>query len=126
MNYGISCMGNREILGVIRKGTEVKKESIFNNMKKEEARKLFIWKESPLVWVVDNALKNERGTELEFRKHRFLKDIYDDFTPIQSVRKAAQIGFTTMQVLKAIHACKYKSWSIIYTLPTFSSVQEVV
>jgi len=95
-------------------------------MEKEEARKLFIWKESPLVWVIENSLKNERGTELEFRKHRFLKDIYDDYTPVQAVRKASQIGFTTMQVLKAIHAAKYRGWSIIYTLPTFSSVQEVV
>lgn len=85
-----------------------------------------VWTKSPYYWIIDNKIKNEKGIELEFTNHSFLKDIYDDWAQIQVVRKAAQVGFTTMKMLKALCAAKYKKYNIIYTLPTFQMVQDIV
>ena len=126
MNNLTKNIARKRTLGLERKETAITEESIFNNVPEAKVLNRYIWEKSPYLWTIDNHIKNERGIELEFQKHKFLKDIYDDFTPIQSVRKASQIGFTTMQVLKAINTARYRNFSIIYTLPTFSSVQEVV
>jgi len=85
-----------------------------------------MWTESPLLWVIDNKLVNERGDRLEFKNHKFLKEIYDDWTPIQVIRKAAQIGFSTCAILKTVNAARYKNFNIIYTLPTFGDVNQFV
>lgn len=83
-----------------------------------------IWEKSHLLWVIDNKIKNEKGHPLEFNNHRFLKDIYGDFSQIQVVRKASQVGFTVMKILKAFYLAKFRNYSLIYTLPTFSLAQE--
>lgn len=79
-----------------------------------------------LPWVVQNYIRGERGDVLEFRKHSFLIDIFDDWTPVQTVRKASQIGFSTMEIIKSFWAMKNRGWNIIYTLPTFSDVSQFV
>ena len=84
------------------------------------------WKESCLLWAIDNQIKTEKGTPIEFADHKFLKDIYDDFAPLQVVRKASQIGFSTMEILKTLWLCRYRDYNIIYTLPTFSDVGQFV
>ncbi len=76
------------------------------------------------LWVINRHIKSEKGTELEFKNHKFLKDIYNDFTPIQVVRKASQIGFSVMKILKAFWLARYRNYNIIYTLPTFRMAQE--
>ena len=86
----------------------------------------YLWKESPLLWTVDHKIKNEKGNVLEFKNHRFLKDIYDDWTPIQVVRKSSQVGFSTTEVIKTACAARYKKYNIIYTLPTFADVSQFV
>jgi hypothetical protein len=86
----------------------------------------YLWKESPLLWAVNNKIKTERDVPLEFINHRFLKDVYDDFTPIQVVRKSSQIGFSTMAILKTFNAAKFRGWNIIYTLPTGDDVNQFV
>ena len=85
-----------------------------------------MWAESPYYWVIDNHIKNEKGIELEFKNHKFLRAIYDDLTPIQTVRKASQIGFSVMEMLKTMNLARYRGWNIIYTLPTFGDVNELV
>ena len=84
------------------------------------------WERECLIWLKDNRIKNEKGTELEFKNHKFLKDIFRDWTTIQVVRKASQIGFSTMEILKSLWACYYKKYNIIYTLPTFGDVSQFV
>ena len=79
-----------------------------------------------LAWVVNKRIKTEKSTALEFKKHSFLMDIYDDWTPVQAISKASQIGFSTMEILKSFWAMKYKGWNIIYTLPSFSDVLQFV
>ena len=85
-----------------------------------------VWRESPLLWIVDNHIKNEKGQELEFKNHAFLKDILDDWTPVQAYNKASQLGFSTMMILKSFVAAKYRNWNIIYTLPTSGDAQGFV
>lgn len=85
-----------------------------------------VWKESPLLWAIDNKILNEKGIQLEFKNHRFLTQIYDDWTPIQVIRKASQVGFSLMEVLKTFNAAKYRKFNIIYTLPTASDVGQFV
>jgi hypothetical protein len=85
-----------------------------------------IWRESCLVWAYDNKIKNEKGVPLEFKQHAFLKDIFDDFTPVQTFRKASQVGFSTMMILKTLYAARYRNYNIIYTLPTAGDVGQFV
>lgn len=81
---------------------------------------------SCLGWTVLSDIKRENGKKLEFKNHSFLIDIYNDWTPIQTCRKASQIGFSTMQIIKSLWAMKYKGWNVIYTLPSFSDIQQFV
>jgi len=81
---------------------------------------------SCLVWAADSGIRTEKAIPLNFKSHRFLKDIYDDWTPILTVRKASQIGFSTMMILKTLWAAKNKGYNIIYTLPTFGDVHQFV
>ena len=77
-------------------------------------------------WVKLNQIKGEKGNPLEFKKHSFLIDIFDDWTPVQTTRKASQIGFSTLMILKTLWAMRYKGWNIIYTLPSYSDVSQFV
>ena len=84
------------------------------------------WEESILKWVKDNQILTEKGLLFEFEKHKFLQDIFEDWSPVQTARKASQIGFSTMEILKTLYAAKFKKWNIIYTLPTFNDVGQFV
>jgi hypothetical protein len=76
------------------------------------------------AWIQQHQIKTETGQPLDFRNHPFLFDPYRDFSPKQVVFKAAQIGFTTLEILKSFWVAKNKGLDIIYTLPTESDVQE--
>lgn len=81
---------------------------------------------SLLFWCDYYRAKGEKGNQLEFKSHAFLRDILDDWTPVQVVRKASQVGFSTAQILKSLHAARYRNYNIIYTLPTFNDVGQFV
>jgi hypothetical protein len=85
-----------------------------------------IWNRSCLLWTYDNKIKTERGELIEFKDHSFLKDIYDDETPIQVTRKASQFGFSTMQIVRSYWMMRFRKTNIIYTLPTFGDVGQFV
>ncbi len=80
----------------------------------------------PSLWVYKHGVKNEVGTPLDFKKRKYLKDIYDDFSPHQVLLKPPQIGATVMNILKALYVAKKKRRQIIYTLPTQGDVQDMV
>jgi len=96
------------------------------NKEKFKALMMASWAEEILFWLKDNEIKTEKGDPIEFVNRRFLQDIYNDWTPIQVSRKASQVGWSTMAILKSAYAAKYKNWNIIYTLPSFGDVGQFV
>jgi ssDNA-binding Zn-finger/Zn-ribbon topoisomerase 1 len=70
-----------------------------------------------------NGIKNEAGELLDFSKYRFMYDIYNDRSPLLCCMKAAQIGFTTYEILKSAHECKNEGIDILYVLPTADDVK---
>ena len=85
-----------------------------------------IEKASILQWIINKNIKTENDDLLEFTNHRFLLDIYIDESEILVIRKASQVGASTMQILKALHAARYWGINQIYTLPTVDDVGEFV
>ena len=79
----------------------------------------------PSLWIEKYHIKNEAGIELEFKHHKFLVDIYDDFSPLQAILKAPQIGMTVCQIIKSLYVAKKYQKDIIYTLPTQGDVQDM-
>jgi len=82
------------------------------------------------AWIRNNAIKTENGSPLDFHTHRFLFDIYADRSNFICSTKAAQIGFTTYEILKSLHEAKNEkgphgeACDIIYVLPTADDVKQ--
>jgi hypothetical protein len=81
---------------------------------------------SIIRWLRKYQVKNELGQVLDFYDHLFLYDIYRDFSQKLVCYKAAQIGFSTMAILKSFFLAKHKGLDIIYTMPSFSDMQDFV
>jgi hypothetical protein len=79
-----------------------------------------------LDWIGEKKIKNEKGDLIEFDTHPFLIDIYDDQSQNLSVMKAAQVGLSTLQILKNHRDAKRFKMDIIYTLPTDGDVKTFV
>jgi len=81
---------------------------------------------SIIAFLQKYEIKNEVGNPIDLHSHYFLYDIYKDFSPKLCIIKAAQIGATTMEALKAIWAVKNIGMDAIYILPTDSDVNSMV
>lgn len=79
----------------------------------------------PTLWIQKHQIKNEAGIPIEFGKHYFLYDIYNDLSPLQVVLKPPQIGMTVLQLIKTLWAAMKKKLDIIYTLPTSADVHDM-
>ena len=78
-----------------------------------------------LTWIDKEEIKTESGKLIDFESHRFLEAIYDDNSPFIMSMKAAQIGFTTYEILKSLHEAKHEeACDIIYVLPTSDDVNQ--
>jgi hypothetical protein len=81
-------------------------------------------------FIQENQIKTENGTPIDFHTHRFLFDIYADRSNFICSLKAAQIGFTTYEILKSLHEAKNETgpdgeaMDIIYVLPTADDVKQ--
>ena len=71
-----------------------------------------------LDWIMENRIKNEKGDPIEFDNHPFLIDIYDDQSQNLTVMKPAQVGMSTLEIIKNHRDAKQHKMDIIYTLPT--------
>jgi len=80
----------------------------------------------PLAWILNNDFVNENGDQLEFDSHRFLVRPYADDHPDQVIMKSAQIGWSTLAILKTFHLAKYRGLNCIYTLPTRNATKDFV
>lgn len=78
------------------------------------------------AWIAKNHITNEGGHLIDFYDHLFLYDIYRDQSPKLVCYKAAQIGFSTMAILKSLWLAKMKRMDIIYTMPTSSDMKDFV
>lgn len=76
------------------------------------------------AWIMHNKIKTESGQPLDFHVHRFLRAIYADKSPLICSMKAAQIGFTTYEILKSLHEAYNEGRDIIYVLPTSDDVKQ--
>lgn len=78
---------------------------------------------SLISFVQEYQVKNETGEVLDFHKYRFLYDIYCDRSSLMCCMKAAQIGFTTYEIIKTAHEARYIGNDILYVLPTADDVK---
>lgn len=78
------------------------------------------------AFIQAHSIKNEKGDVLDFRNHMFLFDIYRDQSQYICVMKAAQVGMSTLDVVKTLYDAYYHKMDIIYTLPTDKDVQVFV
>lgn len=76
------------------------------------------------AWLLNNSIRTETGDVLDFDKYRFMQEVYSDDSPLIVCMKAAQIGFTTYQILRTAYECKYSKYDIIYVLPTADDVKK--
>lgn len=81
---------------------------------------------SPLIWINELKIKNEKGRPIRFDDYPFMIDIYADTAKQIVIRKSAQVGVTTWAILSALHAAAYKGYNIIYTVPRASDVKQIV
>lgn len=75
------------------------------------------------AFIEANEIKTETGERLDFKKYRFMDDIYSDTSRLICCMKCAQIGFTTYEILKTAHQCKNEHIDILYVLPTADDVK---
>lgn len=78
------------------------------------------------IFLESQEIKNEVGDKLDFIDHPYLWDMYTDLSPFQVVMKAAQIGFTTLAIIKSLWLAKSKRMEIIYTMPTATDSDTLV
>lgn len=76
------------------------------------------------AFIALNGIRTETGDILDFKKYRFMFDLYSDRSDLMVCMKAAQIGFTTFEILKTAHECKFEKYDIIYVLPTADDVKK--
>ena len=72
------------------------------------------------------SITNDQGQKLDFRDHPFLWDIFSDFSPIIAIRKAAQVGASTLTNIKVMWASKNLGLDVIYSLPAMNDVRDFV
>jgi hypothetical protein len=75
------------------------------------------------AWIQEHNIKTESGSPLNFSDHLFLFQPYTDESPKQVILKAAQIGFSTLAILKSFWIAKTRGLDIIYTLPAAADVE---
>lgn len=78
------------------------------------------------AWLMEYDIKNERGEPIDFKNHAYLFDIYSDFSPKMVGYKAAQVGWSTLAILKKFFIAYKRKMDIIYTLPTQGDVYDFV
>lgn len=81
---------------------------------------------SILGWIDQHKIVNEKGDPITFHKHLFLVDIYEDQSQNLVVIKAAQVGLSTLEILKNFYDASRYKMDIIYTLPSDSDVNVFV
>ena len=78
------------------------------------------------AWIQENRVRTESGAILDFRDHLFWFDVLSDFSPEQVWYKCAQVGGSTVGIVKSFYAMHRYGLDAIYTLPTANDVKDFV
>ena len=81
---------------------------------------------STLLWIQKYGIKTEKGDPIDFKNHGFQIAIYCDRNPNICVLKAAQVGMSTLEIIRMLHRAHVNKVDQIYTLPTQEDVQTFV
>ncbi|KKS82072.1 MAG: hypothetical protein UV58_C0013G0015 [Candidatus Wolfebacteria bacterium GW2011_GWC1_43_10] len=79
-----------------------------------------------ISFILSNNLVNENGSPFEFKDHSFMIDPYLDNTPKQVILKCAQIGYSTMAILRSFHLARFAGANIIHTFPSRNMSKDFV
>ncbi|MDE2101550.1 MAG: phage terminase large subunit family protein [Patescibacteria group bacterium] len=71
-------------------------------------------------------ITNDQGEPLDFHDHPYLWDIYEDWSPLQTYKKAAQVGLSTTLVIKVFYAAWTRKMDFIYSFPTYDLARKMV
>ncbi len=74
------------------------------------------------AWIDYYGIKNEKGDKIEWYQHMFQIDIYNDQNQKLVVMKPAQVGLSTLEIIKTFRDAESRKMDIIYTLPTDQDV----
>lgn len=77
-------------------------------------------------WLIAETIRNEKGDPIEFDAHPFLFDIYADQSQFLTIMKAAQVGLSTLAIVKNHNDARNRKLDVIYTLPTDTDVRTFV
>lgn len=81
---------------------------------------------SILAFIFKHGIKTERNEPLDLKQHLFLFDIFSDLSPLQVVMKPAQVGLTTLEIIKLFWVAYTKKMEIIFTMPTDGDIVDFV
>lgn len=81
---------------------------------------------NPIAWILANGIVNENGSPVEFKDHSFLIDPYLDNSPRQVIQKCAQIGWSTLAILRSFHLAAFAGANIIHTFPSRNMSKDFV
>ncbi len=79
----------------------------------------------PALWAAKHELKTSNGRPFEFVQRRFMREFFNDMSPLQVFLKPPQIGATETEIVKSMWVAKKLRKDIIYTLPTQSDVYDM-
>jgi hypothetical protein len=79
-----------------------------------------------LAWVLLNDGLTETGDKIEIKDRLYLRKVFEDNSPLQAIKKSAQVAFSTTYIFKAFHLARFGGANIGYTLPTKTIVNDFV
>jgi len=79
-----------------------------------------------IAWILNNRIVNENGSPIEFKDHPFLIEPYLDNSPRQVIEKCAQIGWSTLSIIRSFHLARYAGANIIHTFPSRNMSKDFV
>ncbi len=80
----------------------------------------------PYTWAKQHKLKTSNGLTFEFVNHLFMKEPFNDMSPLQVWLKPPQIGASETEIIKSFYVAKKLKKDIIYTLPTATDRDDMV
>ena len=79
-----------------------------------------------IAWILSHTLLNENGSPIEFADHAFLRQPFTDNSPRQVIQKCAQIGWSTLAILRSFHLARFAGANIIHTFPSRNMSKDFV